>query len=193
MLGDRHVDDHVRLEGIAVDRPGGEQFPSGDGEILEAAVDDMTDLCSGRLGRLFDAAAHVAAPGLIAGAVENPHPGGARLEAHPDDLGDRLGIGVGGLFRQAVPTHVGFEQDSLPFFDKAPHAADRLHGLAHQEAGGAVARHRQIGIGNSQEPFRKHRQGGQGCTGAGADANEITTGIVCHHTAFLSVAWVHPM
>ena len=78
----------------------------------------------------LDAAVDVAAPGIVAGVVEDLDLFGSGRQALLHHRPHHLGMGVGGQFRGAVPAHVRLDHHHIPRLDEALHAAQGVDGLA---------------------------------------------------------------
>ncbi len=81
-------------------------------------------------GRGLDARAGENPARVVAGVVGHHHRSGAGGEALPHQLGDQLGVGVGGLLGRPVPGAVGLDGDALARPDEGLDASQRREGAA---------------------------------------------------------------
>ena len=166
VLGHRQVDVAVAVERLAVDVPAGERLAAADlhgHELARVGVLDHRPAVADGLHRRLDAARRITAPRLVAGPVEDQHPRRTGGERSLDHRAHHLRVGVGPLFRAAVPADVGLDHHPVARADKGGHAAERLEHLRHQ--GGVVG-----GAGHADQRRRSlggHGRGGDGETGQG--------------------------
>src|ERR1019366_2769033 len=81
---------------------------------------------------------------IIAAHVGHDDPPRAGVPALPHHLRNHGRIGVGGLFRSAVPTDVGLYQDHIAAPDEAAHTAQFVDRLARQLFGIIALQDRHI-------------------------------------------------
>ncbi len=132
MLRDRHVDDLVRVERAAEQRPILENL-AAQVRFYVMAILDEEDLGAGLLGRVLDAAPLVGAPRVVARVVRHDDLLRAGLERHGDECRDDERIRVGGLLLRAVPADVRLHEDDVPARDERAHPADEIDRLARDE------------------------------------------------------------
>jgi len=187
VFDDGDVDETVGLNGIGIHFP----FLEGDsfnGHAAELAFVEEEDLGSRLFGGLLDAAAGEGALGGVAGVVTDDDAARAGFEAHLDEGGNDIGVGIGGLFGSAVPTNVRFHPDDVALGDEALHAAESVDGLAREAAGllgdGGGLFGRGFVAGDAERRLRLRLQRGAGqetCRGERTGFEERSSIQFSHH------------
>ena len=160
VLGHRQVDVAVAVERLAVDGPAGERLTAADlhrDELARVGVFDHGPAVADGPHRGLDAACSIAAARLVAGPVKDQHPRRTGGKRRLDHRAHHLRVGVGPLFRAAVPADVRLDHHPVARADKGGHAAERLEHLRHQ--GGVIS-----GAGHADQ-----RRGSLGGRGRGLD------------------------
>ncbi len=142
VLGHGDVDDLVRLQRVAVDRPLPELLAL-EVDLLEFALLGEEHVGTGRLGGVFDAAALVAAAVGVARVVEHLHLFGAGRKCHGDQRGHHRRVGIGRLLGLSVPADVGFDHHHVALGHESFHAAEGVHRGAGDRPGIFAPDHRQ--------------------------------------------------
>ncbi len=133
MLGDGQVEDFVGFKEGREDGPTLEHHAAQIHFAVEIGV-GKNDFGALGAGSGLNAGALKAAARLVATDVGDDDALGAGLPALAHNLGDDLGIGVGGLLRGAIPGDVGLENHHVLAADEAANAAQVFEGPLHQGA-----------------------------------------------------------
>ena len=169
VLGDRQVDDLVRFEGVPVKIPLLDRQCARDGRADELPFLDVVDpkcfldtiLPCEFLDGVLDAAIDIAAPRVVAGAVEDAHRSGARLKAHLGDRHDELRVGVRRLLGGPVPPDVGLEDDHVTPGDERLHPPQECHRLARPLRGAGRRSYAHVDL----NPARRGQERRKKCRG----------------------------